>query len=936
MVTLRPFLGPVVGPLIGTVLPVLLITLPAAPARAADINDGIETDRIARQIAPGIRLESYDRLHADRWLRIDELLVDLAAPGLRAEYLGGPGTLAQAVARHPAGRGRRVVAAVNGDFFDIRRTGAPLGPGVADGRLLHSPSPGAGTAVGFGPGPVGRVLSLALAGTVTLPGSAPLPLAGFNSARPPAEGITAYTADWAGSGAALPPGAGAEADVQDGVVTAVRQPGRGTEPSAGTTLLAGRGAAAAQLAALSPGDRVGITAGPAAGSGPLPTAAIGGRERLVVHGVPQNHDRSRNNIAAPRTAVGFSRDGRYLRILTVDGRQRDSGGMTLTALGRLLHERGAHNALNLDGGGSSTLLAGRSGDTLLSLENSPSDGRPRTIPNGLVLTVAAGSGRTAGHRVEAPAGSTRVFPGLTRTLTAVGYDDMYAPDTAGGPDWWTTPGSAGWVGPDGVFHAVRPGGASVHAGRAPADGTIRLDVLGALTRIRPVPARIGLADRAEQGTFRLAGFDAQGAAAPVEGRDVRWQYDRSRWQVADDGRGGFTLTARVPRATGVLKATVPATGATAELAVGVGSVERQVTGFDEADRWTGSGAGPADGHRGTGLRLSAGGAGDSARPPKPLPLPDPVRSLRLWVRGDGSGIRPVLRLIDADWAELALRGPAVDWSGWRRITLPVPAAAERPLTLTGLTASGGTRTGKLVLDTLTATGPDLGPAPAVPSAEPDPRPATAAEVRARSWRFGVLPAGLPEADRRRALAALRAGTPDFILTQGTATGTGPGAGADGLRPVPGTASFRHRGVRFLPLDTGRRTLQGGGLARLRALRAGLTEAARDRDTGALVLVQPYGGADRVDRKEAVLWTRWLAEFRRTTGKGTAVITLNSPQPGSTRSEGVLSHAVGSSGWALVGADAFDRPTPAAPGGSTPAPAARPWLAVHAPPTAAAE
>ncbi|MGW2994742.1 phosphodiester glycosidase family protein, partial [Streptomyces sp. NPDC001193] len=383
-------------PLLPVLLAALLVTPAAAPARAVGPgSEGIETARTGREIAPGIRLESYDRLEADRWLRIDELLVDLGGSGgVRAEYLGGrgPATLAESAARHPAGPGRRVVAAVNGDFFDIRGTGAPLGPGLGGGRLLHSagPGPGAAPAVGFGADGSGRVLRLGLDGSVTLPGGAVRPLAGYNAARPAAEGLSAYTADWPGTQL---PALGTAVAVRDGRVTAAAPPARGPvrreRPGPGTVLLAAPagGAVAAELAALRPGDAVAVSARAVPGAGPVPVAAVGGREALVVAGVPQNHDGEPNDTAAPRTAVGFSRDGRRLRILAVDGRQRDSGGLTLTALGALMHRLGAYEALNLDGGGSTTLLAGQSGASALVLENSPSDGRLRPVPNGLVLTA---------------------------------------------------------------------------------------------------------------------------------------------------------------------------------------------------------------------------------------------------------------------------------------------------------------------------------------------------------------------------------------------------------------------------------------------------------------------------------------------------------------------------------------------------------------------
>ncbi|MER6780573.1 MULTISPECIES: phosphodiester glycosidase family protein [unclassified Streptomyces] len=913
-------------PLMPVLLAVLLVTPAAAPARAAGAgSEGIETARTGRQIAPGIRLESYDRLEADRWLRIDELLVDLGGSGgARAEYLGGrgPATVAESAARHPAGPGRRVVAAVNGDFFDIRGTGAPLGPGLGGGRLLHSagPGPGAAPAVGFGADGSGRVLRLGLGGGVTLPGGAVRPLTGYNAARPAAQGLTAYTADWPGTQL---PALGTAVEVRGGRVTAaappVRGPVRRERPVPGTTLLAAPagGASAAELAALRPGDAVAVSARAVPDAGPVPVTAVGGREALVVAGVPQDHEGEPNNTAAPRTAVGFSRDGRRLRILAVDGRQRDSGGLTLTALGALMHRLGAYEALNLDGGGSTTLLAGRSGASALLLENSPSDGRPRPVPNGLVLTVPAGSGRTAGYRVEAVGGTaedfTRVFPGLTRTLSATGYDALLGP-APGAPAWSAEGG--GSVDSAGVFHAVRPGRATAHARRATAHGVLPLTVLGPLTRILPSQARIGLAERGESAGFRLIGYDAQGAAAVVEPRDVVLEFDRSQWSVTEDGRGGFTVTALVRQATGRLRATVRPAGAagaagtagsagapgasgapaapgkpgraavpgagraaaaaaaraSADIALGVGLVTLPVTDLADAGDWAGAGVSVAEGHAGAGLALElpAAGAQGSAAAPRPLPVPELARALTLWVGGDGSGARSAVELADADGAAVKVLGPAADWTGWREVTLPLPATAQPPLTVTRLSAVAGTRPGRLALDTLGARTPPTGPA-AVPAVR-DPVVATEARVRARPWRF-ALGAGAPGAD--------------FALT-----------GTD--RP-----QFVHRGVRFLPLDTTEPTVRGGGLSRMRALREALAATAREPGTGALAVVRAYAPAT-VDRKETALTGRLLAEFRRTTGKRAAVLTLGAPRFEAGRSEGVLSITAPRTGRTVVGADAFAR------------------------------
>ena len=56
----------------------------------------------------------------------------------------------------------------------------------------------------------------------------------------------------------------------------------------------------------------------------------------------------------PRTAVGIDRDTNSVLLLVIDGRQSFSRGYTMVELANLMLELGAEDALNLDGGGSST------------------------------------------------------------------------------------------------------------------------------------------------------------------------------------------------------------------------------------------------------------------------------------------------------------------------------------------------------------------------------------------------------------------------------------------------------------------------------------------------------------------------------------------------------------------------------------------------------
>lgn len=93
----------------------------------------------------------------------------------------------------------------------------------------------------------------------------------------------------------------------------------------------------------------------------------------------------------PRTALGMNRNGRYLYIVVVDGRQPFySQGATFQELAELLKDQGAFIAMSLDGGGSSALvIEGEDGSP--ELLNSPIDnyipGRERPVGNHLGVYV---------------------------------------------------------------------------------------------------------------------------------------------------------------------------------------------------------------------------------------------------------------------------------------------------------------------------------------------------------------------------------------------------------------------------------------------------------------------------------------------------------------------------------------------------------------------
>jgi hypothetical protein len=111
------------------------------------------------------------------------------------------------------------------------------------------------------------------------------------------------------------------------------------------------------------------------------TDVIGAGPRIVHEGKQENSEWSGFAHAKPRhprTAAAILADGTLL-LAVVDGRQKASVGMTLEELANALIDLGAREAINLDGGGSSTFYAaGR-------IWNNPSDGRPRPVSDGLLV-----------------------------------------------------------------------------------------------------------------------------------------------------------------------------------------------------------------------------------------------------------------------------------------------------------------------------------------------------------------------------------------------------------------------------------------------------------------------------------------------------------------------------------------------------------------------
>lgn len=124
-----------------------------------------------------------------------------------------------------------------------------------------------------------------------------------------------------------------------------------------------------------------------AGIGPSESAPEAGT--LLVDGGRNEGDSARvdPHKRHPRTAAGVADDGRTLWLVVIDGRQPEwSVGMTLPELADLMIELGATDAVNLDGGGSSSFWY-RPDSSAAPIVNRPSDGRFRPVANHIGVRI---------------------------------------------------------------------------------------------------------------------------------------------------------------------------------------------------------------------------------------------------------------------------------------------------------------------------------------------------------------------------------------------------------------------------------------------------------------------------------------------------------------------------------------------------------------------
>ena len=660
-------------------------------------------------------------------------------------------TTVTATARALEAQGYRVVAGINGDFFNTSN-GLPIGLLVSDGKLLSSD--GGYYAIGFrddGSAVIGKPslsvsadLGYALADSTGYTAEVVRTIAGVNKARVSTGGIYLYTYDFNDRHTTGNTEAGVDVlcTIVDGALsigeTATLRVDQVIEATSATSIGPDQVVLSANslsstyytdaLRNVPVGNEITLTITAGNEDWNDVVYAVGALYSLVQDGAVVSGLPSGVN---PRTAVGVTDDGDVV-FYTIDGRRSGhSIGASLTQVAQRMIELGCVAAIGLDGGGSTTITVTQPDETAASTINRPSDGSERAVTNHLFLVASnEPTGRLDHFYVQAD--NAYVLAGSKVEISAAAVDTNFIPmededydlDASDGEldgNILTTPREGGEITVT-ASSGRREGSTTVYAIADPTDIAIRNasgtvvtslnTTLGASTQLTATAAWNHISLKADAEAFT---WEVSGSIGTID--------ETGKFTASAPGTGTITVSA------GGQRISIPVTVSGTVSSGGVMAVE-DFEGSTTIFRGTGSNMDFSLNHSADTVRMGSGsakvdytltetGASQGSytaewRASRTTSVDTGTyTALHLWVYGDGSGNQLYLLYSNGTKGYLGQLVTALDFTGWKQVTVSLTSesfeiqglSVQAPATWTesGTVYGETPRTGTIYIDQITAT-----------------------------------------------------------------------------------------------------------------------------------------------------------------------------------------------------------------------------------------
>ena len=388
----------------------------------------------------------------------------------------------------------------------------------------------------------------------------------------------------------------------------------------------------------------------------------------------------------PRTALGTNMEGDRFYLLAVDGRNPSATGMSETELALYMKGLGVWDAINLDGGGSTEMMARRLGENGITIENNPSGGAERRIAN--AIAVISPQESLTPYDFKIAVSDDKVAFGTSRKLETHFFDKNFNPakDDSNSIDWIVQ--GNGKV-ENGRFYPGEPGLFSVTGTYNGNSHSIALTCVGKATGIDISPGSISL-DLGETAEIEAVVHTAQGYDIPVDLQDLSASFPDRLGTLK-----GQTFTASNRAASGKISATFQ--GNTDEIPVSIGYSSFVFNDFESAGDTFSSYPEAVTGSYNLDETINKNGE-SSGSMAYDFTKTDATRAaylnlehtlystpshLGVWVRGDeGGGHWLRARITDSDGKTSTIDfARYVDWTGWRFVEAKIPQSAVFPVKL---------------------------------------------------------------------------------------------------------------------------------------------------------------------------------------------------------------------------------------------------------------
>lgn len=652
----------------------------------------LHEDTTIKHLSSGVTHEHIKQFHAAGWWNINVLRVDLEDEYTTVDTIFNKKGIAGTETITNMIKDTDAVGAINADFFSMGSPSFPLGAAISNGQIVSSPKYNDGSNL-----PVFSIdknknpfMSYWNWNTdVVAPNGRKLPVITINKDSGSHNHAVVFNDNWGGL-----THNGATADVvdlvvRDNKVVDIRVGIGGIYVPEGATVINGRGPAKAFLLNnFKLGDTLLLKSGGNVDFNNISTA-VGGGSWLLKDGAKTGSD---INIKGnqPRTAIGLTADKKQLIMMTLDGRNNIFTGVTQPVLAGIMKHLGASDAINLDGGGSTTMATKERDEEEAKVVNILSQKYERKVSNGLGVFDLAPIGEL--HRLELSTDNKNTFNNASRAINVVGYDKYHHKLDVNLDDVeFTVEGTEGEFNKNN-FKPSTTGKAKVKANLNGALGEIDINVLENPRELKFNTDQIALGLSANHTIGEVYGIDRRGIKAKVNPADITWE------TIGDIGsieNGVFTATDKP--ASGALVANFNGTVKT--ILVSVGLDNKPIHNLDSTDGITtsvyprnlvgGSVALDDESKVGTNslrlrydftktdktrafyLKLGTGMKLDAK--PSAIGLWINGNNDKTWVRGD---------IVDANGVEHKVDfAKFVDWTGWKNVEAGIPEGVAYPITL---------------------------------------------------------------------------------------------------------------------------------------------------------------------------------------------------------------------------------------------------------------